>query len=64
MLIGGLFATFIALNSSMPRPVLLLVLIIAAMIGGAIWAALPGLLKAVFNVHEVVSTIMMNWIAY
>lgn len=64
MLIGGLFATFIALNSSMPRPVLLLVLIIAAMIGGALWAALPGLLKAVFNVHEVVSTIMMNWIAY
>lgn len=64
MLIGGLFATFIALNASLPRPLLLIVLIIAAMLGGALWGLFPGLLKALFNVHEVVSTIMMNWIAY
>jgi len=37
---------------------------IAAVVGGALWAFLPGFLKARFNVHEVVSTIMMNWIAY
>ncbi|MGF7109271.1 ABC transporter permease [Treponema pedis] len=64
MLIGGLCATYIALNSSLPRPVLLIVLILAAIAGGALWGLFPGLLKALFNVHEVVSTIMMNWIAY
>ncbi len=64
MLIGGLCATTVALFVPMPRPILLIVLILVAIIGGAIWGFFPGLLKAVFNVHEVVSTIMMNWIAY
>jgi simple sugar transport system permease protein len=39
------------------------VAVLAALIGGAIWGFIPGLLKALFNVHEVVATIMMNWIA-
>jgi simple sugar transport system permease protein len=30
---------------------------------GAAWAAVPGLLKAYRGVHEVINTIMMNWIA-
>ncbi len=64
MLIGGLCATAVALNVSMPRPLLILVLILVSIIAGALWGLLPGLLKAIFNVHEVVSTIMMNWIAY
>ena len=64
MLFGGLCATIVAHTVNLPRPILLVVLIIIAFIGGAIWAAIPGLLKAVFNVHEVVSCIMMNWIGY
>ncbi len=64
MLIGGLCATAVGLTFDWPKPILLTVIIIAAMIGGALWGALPGLLKARFNVHEVVATIMMNWIAY
>ncbi len=64
MLIGGLCATGIGLFLHLPKPVLLTVMILASMIAGALWAMLPGLLKARFNVHEVVSTIMMNWIAY
>ena len=39
-------------------------LILVAFLGGAIWAAVPGILKSLFNVHEVVSCIMMNWIGY
>jgi simple sugar transport system permease protein len=31
---------------------------------GAIWGAIPGFLKARFGAHEVVNTIMMNWIAF
>ncbi len=31
---------------------------------GAVWGAIPGYLKAKFGAHEVVNTIMMNWIAF
>ena len=45
-------------------PVVLLPLCIAAAIGaGAAWGAIPGLLKARFGSHEVINTIMMNFIA-
>jgi general nucleoside transport system permease protein len=36
--------------------------LIAATVAGAIWAFIPGLLKAYANVHEVISSIMMNYI--
>lgn len=64
MLFGGLCATIVSQTTSLPRPLLLIVLILVAFLGGALWAAIPGALKAVFNVHEVVSCIMMNWIGY
>lgn len=34
----------------------------AAMIGGAVWGAIPGVCKAFFNVNEVITSIMFNWI--
>lgn len=64
MLIGGLCSTTVALLVSAPRPILLILTILAGFLGGAIWGFLPGYLKARFNVHEVVATIMLNWIAY
>ena len=64
MLIGGLCATLVAHYVFLPRPLYLIVIIAAAFLGGALWGVIPGLLKAKFNVHEVVATIMMNWIAY
>lgn len=64
MLFGGFCAVAIGLSIDAPKPIMLLVMIIVGFIGGALWAFIPGLLKARFNVHEVVSTIMMNWIAY
>ena len=64
MLIGGLCATLVAHKVFLPRPLFLVVLIASALIGGALWGVIPGFLKARFNVHEVVATIMMNWIAY
>jgi len=65
MLIGGLFGSMFALTAtSMPRPLFFILLILIGIAGGAVWGVVPGLLKALFNVHEVVSTIMMNWIAY
>ncbi len=64
MLAGGFCATVVGLLVPLPRPLLLPAVCLAALVGGALWAFVPGILKARFNVHEVVSTIMMNWIAY
>lgn len=64
MLIGGLCATLVAHYVYIPRPFFIVVITLAGFAGGAVWGIIPGLLKARFNVHEVVATIMMNWIAY
>ena len=39
------------------------VCLLLALIGGAIWGIFPGLFKALFNVNEVITSIMFNWIA-
>ncbi|WP_320129145.1 ABC transporter permease [uncultured Sphaerochaeta sp.] len=64
ILVGGLCATLVAHYVFLPRPLFLVVLTLSAFLGGAVWGVIPGFLKAKFNVHEVVATIMMNWIAY
>src|SRR5471030_2711112 len=66
MLFGGFCATSVGLTygAILPRPILLVAMIIVAGLGGAIWAFVPGILKAKFNVNEVVSSIMMNWTCY
>jgi len=68
MLMGGFFATAMALTLDLPRPLIIPICLLAAIVGGGLCAGIPGFLKARFNVHEVVSTIMMNhislWIVY
>lgn len=64
MLFGGFCATVVGLSFNLPSVILVPVMIVAGIVGGALFAFIPGLLKAKFNVNEVVSTIMMNWIAY
>jgi simple sugar transport system permease protein len=63
MLIGGFVGSLIGVKLSLPFYIHAPLAVIAAVIGGALWALLPGLLKAKFRIHEVVSTIMMNYIA-
>jgi general nucleoside transport system permease protein len=46
-----------------PAVVLLPLSMVAAIVAGAIWGGIPGLLKARFGSHEVINTIMMNFIA-
>ena len=36
--------------------------LICSMVGGAIWGFFPGFFKAIFNVNEVITSIMFNWI--
>jgi general nucleoside transport system permease protein len=62
---GALGSAFVGYSLKGVSPVIHLPL---ALLGGAIaggaWAFLPGLLKAKTGAHEVVTTIMMNWIAF
>jgi simple sugar transport system permease protein len=47
-----------------PMPLLLPLSLAAAAAAGAMWGAIPGALKARFGAHEVINTIMMNFIAF
>ena len=61
--LGGLFATWAALYlPAMPGPIGIIVCSIAGMIGGGLWALIPGYLKAYHNVNEVIVTLLMNYI--
>jgi ABC-type uncharacterized transport system permease subunit len=46
-----------------PRPLHLLLAIVASIVAGGIWGGIAGLLKATVGAHEVITTIMLNWIA-
>ena len=47
----------------LPVGIHMVVAVIAAIIGGALWGAIPGLLKARTGAHEVITTIMLNYVA-
>ena len=63
MLVGGFMAVYLGVTLDLPRMIHLIVVILGAMIAGGIWAIVPGILKAKFKIHEVVTSIMMNYIA-
>jgi ABC-type uncharacterized transport system permease subunit len=46
-----------------PRAVHVFVALVCAILAGAIWGGIAGILKAAVGAHEVISTIMLNWIA-
>lgn len=56
--VGSALALIGAIEFQLPWYVCLLL----ALIGGAIWGVFPGLFKALFNVNEVITSIMFNWI--
>jgi simple sugar transport system permease protein len=64
-LIIGAFVTAVVGFTFIGLPAFLLLpcCLIAGMFGGAVWGGIPGLLKARFGSHEVINTIMMNFIA-
>ena len=49
--------------TSLPAILLIPLCILAAIVAGGIWGAIPGILKAKFGSHEVINTIMLNFIA-
>ncbi|MDR0897749.1 MAG: ABC transporter permease [Oscillospiraceae bacterium] len=64
LIVGGFTGIWVAHNCSafIPAGILWLVALLAAMLAGALWGAIPGLFKALLNVHEVIACIMCNYI--
>lgn len=62
---GAVAASFFALNfaTSIPSPILLLLMGVFAMIFGAVWAGIPAAFKARWGTNETLFTLMMNYIA-
>ena len=64
IVIGALLATAIALAiPDTPKPILLPLVLVAGMVGGAFWGSIAGFLKAYASVNEILSTIMLNLVA-
>lgn len=63
--IGAMAASFFAINygAKWSSPVLLLVMGIASMVAGAIWAGLPAFFKSKWGTNETLFTLMLNYIA-
>ncbi len=63
--LGGLFSTFIGYAvTSLPIFIHLPLAVLAGFLGGALWASIAGFLKAYTGAHEVITTIMLNYIAF
>jgi ABC-type uncharacterized transport system permease subunit len=62
--VGSIMAVWVGSSfDGMPGLLHILLAVIAACAAGAVWAAIAGFLKATTGAHEVISTIMLNWIA-
>lgn len=63
IVMGAIAASWVALNLEAPSAVLITFEIVAAMLGGALWAALAAVLKTRGNIHEIFSGLALNSIA-
>ena len=65
--LAGVCATlFIALSipsTAVPAWIIWILAFLGGVLAGAVWGAIPGLLKALLNINEVIACIMTNWIA-
>jgi len=63
-IIGAILSSWVALTfTSLPVYILFPLTFIAAVIGGAFWSGIAGVLKAYLNANEVITTSMLNYIA-
>jgi ABC-type uncharacterized transport system permease subunit len=60
---GAVFAAYVGFAWHLPFALHLLAAVVAGAVGGALWGGIAGLLKARTGAHEVITTIMLNYIA-
>lgn len=62
LMVGGFAAVVVGVVGDIFGPVQWLVALLCGMLAGALWGMIPGIFKALLNVNEVISSIMMNYI--
>lgn len=62
--IGALAAVVIALNVDLPGPLLVALALAASLVAGAVWGGAAGVLRARLGLSEIITTIMLNFIAF
>jgi len=63
LIVGAMAAGYIGFTADLPVVIHLLTCLVAGVVAGGIWGGIAGFLKARFGANEVISTIMLNWIA-
>ena len=63
--LGAVFGVFVGFSlHGLPGILHIPIALLAGMLGGFLWASVPGILKARFGAHEVITTIMLNYVAF
>jgi len=66
LFLGAFMATGVALHwlpAETPKPLMLTAMALAGFLGGALWGLIPGILKAKLNVNEIITSLMLNYVA-
>ncbi len=64
LITGGFIAALVgAWDLGLPAPLYVPLALLSGAVGGAIWGFIPGILKAKTGAHEVITTIMLNYLA-
>jgi simple sugar transport system permease protein len=61
-IVGAYCSLLVSIRCDFPGHLVWIIPLLAGMAGGALWALLPGILRAFLNVNIVIATIMMNYI--
>jgi len=61
--VGAIVGTYIALNVGLPTYILLPVMVLAAGVAASVYGAVPGYLRAEYNVNEIISSLMLTFTA-
>jgi ABC-type uncharacterized transport system permease subunit len=61
---GAMFGSFVALHyATLPAAILIPLMLMAGMVGGAIWGLIPALLRTQRGMNEIITTLMLNYVA-
>jgi ABC-type uncharacterized transport system permease subunit len=61
--LAAIFAAYVGFALELPAGIHVVVAVLAGIVGGMLWGFIPGVLKATTGAHEVITTIMLNYVA-
>ena len=64
LIMGAIAAGYVGFSWHLPAGIHVIVALLAGIVGGAFWGGVVGYLKAKTGAHEVITTIMLNYVAY